>query len=342
MSSKSKPTLQDVARLAGVSSMTASRALSRPERVAAQTRERIQQAVQALGYVPNLTASSLITRRSGIIGALITTVTNPILAATLEVLQKGLSEAGYHLLIGETRFARDQEMHLLRAFLGRQLDGLILAYGYHSTETLELLRSAQTPLVELWDLPEGDSPREPLGHVVGFSNWRAGALVGEHLVAAGYRRPAFFGYDDERENLRWQGFRQAVLGGLGVEPLRFKTSAVPQIEDGIEAIEGYRQGRLQFDAAFFTNDMPALGALSSCLRHGIAIPDSIGICGFGDMAIASALYPALTSVHIPAERVGMATVELLRRAIEQPDDDKAEWRDVGCRLVVRESTRPPR
>lgn len=332
-----KPTVQDVARLAGVSGMTVSRALSKPELVSQATRERIDLAVRELGYVPNLAASALVTRRSGVVGALITTITNPILATTIEILQQGLSKAGLHMLIGETRFSPEEETKMLRAFLGRQLDGLILAYGYHTPETYELLAAARIPVIELWDLPEGDNPRQPVGQVVGFSNWEAGAAAGRHLVDAGYQRPAFFGFDDARENLRWQGFRHAVMHGLGFEPLRFNTSAIPHIDDGVDVIERYARGELEFDGAFFTNDMPAIGALFSCQRKGIDVPGELGICGFGDLPIARVATPTLTSVRIPAEQVANSTVELLTQMIKG-DDLGVRQVDVGCELIAREST----
>ncbi|MDH4873487.1 LacI family DNA-binding transcriptional regulator [Pseudomonas sp. BN515] len=338
MSTRNKPaTLHDVAQLAGVSGMTVSRALSKPDMVSERTRQKVEQAVRELGYVPNLAASQLVTRRSGIIGALITTITNPILAATIEILQQGLARAGYHLLIGETRFSQEEEGKLLRAFLGRQLDGLILAYGYHAPETLELLQSTDIPLIELWDLPEGDVPRTPVGQVVGFSNWAAGAAAGRHLVECGYRKPAFFGFDDERENLRFAGFRQAVVDGLGIEPLRLNTSPVPHIDDGVDVIQRFARGEVDCDGAFFTNDMPAIGAIFTCQRLGIRVPDELGICGFGDLPIARVATPSLTSVRIPAERVANATVELLCQRIR----GEGEWDalvDVGSELVAREST----
>ncbi|BAU74611.1 LacI family DNA-binding transcriptional regulator [Metapseudomonas furukawaii] len=337
MTTKSKPTLQDVARLAGVSGMTVSRALTKPDKVSDQTRQRIEQAVRELGYVPNLAASQLVTRRSGIIGALITTITNPILATTIETLQQGLARAGFHLLIGETRFSQEEEGKLLRAFLGRQLDGLILAYGYHSVETLELLQGTDIPLIELWDLPEGDAPREPVGQVVGFSNWAAGAAAGRHLVDCGYRRPAFFGYDDERENLRFAGFREAVMAGLGVEPLRLNTSPVPHIDDGVDVVQRIARGEIDCDGAFFTNDMPAIGALFTCQRLGLSVPGQLGICGFGDLPIARVATPSLTSVRIPAEQVANATVDLLCQRIRGEGEAHAQV-DVGCELIAREST----
>ncbi|SFT99955.1 LacI family DNA-binding transcriptional regulator [Pseudomonas marincola] len=334
---KNKPTVQDVARLAGVSGMTVSRALSKPELVSEETRNRIEQAVRELGYVPNLAASALVTRRSGVVGALITTITNPILATTIEILQQGLSKAGLHMLIGETRFSPEEETKMLRAFLGRQLDGLILAYGYHTPETLTLLQAARIPVVELWDLPEGDEPRTPVGQVVGFSNWAAGAAAGQHLVDCGYQRPAFFGYEDARENLRWQGFRQAVVEGLGIEPLRYNTSAIPHIDDGVAVIERYVRGELEFDGAFFTNDMPAIGALFTCQRNGIDVPGELGICGFGDLPIARVASPALTSVRVPAELVANTTVELLTQQIKG-EGVGAMLNDVGSELIAREST----
>lgn len=318
--------------------MTVSRALSKPDVVSSVTRRKVEEAAAQLGYVPNLTAMALITKRSGMIGALMTTITNPILATTIEKLQQGLAAKGYHLLIGETVFSHDQETHLLRAFLGRQLDGLILAYGYHNEETLALLRGADIPVVELWDLPEGPLPRQPVGHVVGFSNWAAGLAAGHHLVEQGYKRPGFFGFDDEREECRWQGFRQAVLEGLGIEPFRFKTSPIPSLDDGTKVIELYIRNEIPCDSLFFTNDMQAIGALYSCQRQDIKVPQTLGICGFGDLPIAHVSAPSLTSVRIPADKVASLTVELLDQQIRGEEVTTTPI-DVGCELIARESTR---
>ncbi|MCY1453759.1 HTH-type transcriptional regulator GntR [compost metagenome] len=125
--------------------------------------------------------------------------------------------------------------------------------------------------------------------------------------------------------------------GLGIEPLRLNTSPVPHIDDGVDVIQRFARGEIDCDSAFFTNDMPAIGALFTCQRLGIEVPGELGICGFGDLPIARVAMPSLTTVRIPAEHVANATVELLCQRIR----GEQAWEalvDVGSALVAREST----
>jgi LacI family gluconate utilization system Gnt-I transcriptional repressor len=160
--------MEDVARLAGVSAITVSRALRHPEKVANETRDRITSAIRTLGYVPNLTAASLASNRSGIIAAIIPTVTNSIFADTVQGMSDRLRREGYQLLLGNTGYSVEEESALVSAFLARRPDGIILTGARHTPTTREMLADANLPVVETWDLAV-----EPIDMMVGFSNFEA-------------------------------------------------------------------------------------------------------------------------------------------------------------------------
>ena len=137
-------------------------------------------AIRKIGYVPNLTASSLASNQSRVIGAILPTIDNAIFAETVRGPADTLSHAGYQLLLGQSGYAPEQEEALVLAFLGRQVDGLVLTGGLHSKIVRNSLRQNSAPVVETWDLPA-----KPLDMVAGFSNFAAGRAVGAYLLETG-------------------------------------------------------------------------------------------------------------------------------------------------------------
>ena len=178
-----KPTMQDVARLAGVSTMTVSRVLTDPGVVAEETRERVQRAVEQLGYVPDKVAGSLSSRRTGFIAAILPTLTNANFADTAHGLTEVLRRAGYQLLIGYTMYSLAEEERLIRAMLARRPEALVLTGATHTKLATQLLHAAGIPIVEIWDLPA-----TPIDHAVGFSNREVGRMAARHLLGLGHRR----------------------------------------------------------------------------------------------------------------------------------------------------------
>ncbi|CAN0422206.1 unnamed protein product, partial [Phaeothamnion confervicola] len=160
--------MEDVARLARVSMITVSRAINQPDKVAPKTRARIEAAIARLGYVPNLTAGSLASNRSRIIGAIVPTIDNSIFAETVRGLSEKLEAAGYQLLLGQTAYRENAEESLVTAFLGRRVDGMVLTGVRHSAATVKRLRAAGVPIVETWDLT-----KRPIDMLAGFSNREA-------------------------------------------------------------------------------------------------------------------------------------------------------------------------
>lgn len=323
--------MSDVARLAGVSMITVSRAIRESERVLPATLARIEAAIRSSGYVPDLTAGSLASRRSRIIGAIVPTIDNSIFAETVRGLSAALEPAGYQLLLGQTAYQANAEEALVTAFLGRRVDGMVLTGVRHSAATVKRLRAAGIPVVETWDLT-----KKPIDMLAGFSNRDAGHAIGAYLCGKGYRDFGFVGGADERTRARHDGFAAALRGTAGTTLLRLELPSASSFAGGREAIARLLAAPVPPRAVFFSNDALALGGLMECHRRGLKVPQDIAIAGFADLDIAAESFPALTSVHVGSRRIGAEAAALLLarlagQAVERP------LRDLGFAVIARES-----
>lgn len=328
------PTMQDVAQRARVSPMTVSRVLNEPDKVAPETRERVRAAITELGYVPDRLAGGLSSRRSGLITALVSTLTNSIFAPTIDGLTTTVRQAGYEVLLGSTDYSMASEEALISAALSRRPDGLLLTGTIHTDAARQLLQNAGVPVVETWDLP-----KEPLDMAVGFSNLEAGRAMTQALQGYGYRRIAFIGSgseQDTRGRLRHEGYREALARSRADDPIFVKTREGPSISDGAQAMARLLETHPEADAVFCGSDAIAAGALLECRRRGVAVPGRLAIAGFGDFEIAPETALDLTTVRIPGHDIGERAGEMLIAAIEGERVDPAVI-DVGFEIVRRSS-----
>ncbi len=329
-------TLADVAAAAGVSAQTVSRTVRDPESVAEETRERVERAIAATGYVRNLAASNLASNRSRTVAAVLPQINASVFAETVQAFSAALAPHGYQIFVGSTDYRPDQEEELVRSFLGRRPDGVLMVGTEHTARTRALLAAAAVPVVETWGWTE-----DPLDLLVGFSNAAATAALVAHLVERGRRRITFAGRQrpgDSRAAQRLAGYTGAVRDLLGAEPRTVDAGDRPATMDtGVELLDAVLERHPDSDAVVFASDVYAAGALLACVRRGLAVPGRLAIAGFGDFEIAHHLVPALTTVAVPNAEVGtLAAQLLLDRMAGRPVD--APSRDVGFRLVVREST----
>ncbi len=323
--------MADVARLAGVSMVTVSRAINEPQKVAPATLARITAAIERIGYVPNLLAGSLASKRTRIVAALVPTIANSIFSETVQGMSDVLAGEHYQLLIGQTGYDAAVEHGLVTAFVGRRVDGLILTGIDHSKATRQQLLRVDMPVVETWDLTPS-----PIDCVVGFSNRDAGQAMTRYLLGRGYRRIAFVGGADDRSISRREGWRAALAAaGLGEGPwLELPPPAT--VVAGREAIDALIARAPDLRAVFFSNDALALGALLQCQRRGWAVPDRIAIAGFTDTELAAEFNPALTTVHVRGREIGELAARTVLARIEGRGDLNAVV-DVGYSIVGRAS-----
>ena len=323
--------MADVARLAGVSIITVSRVINTPEKVAPATRAKIDAAIANIGYLPNLTAGSLASSRTRIIGAIVPTIDNSIFAETVRGLSETLARAGYQLLLGQTAYVEHAEEALVAAFLGRRVDGLVLTGVNHSALTLKRLRSAGVPVVETWDIPA-----RPIDMVAGFSNFDAGRGIARYLCAQGYRTLGFAGGTDDRTLSRLAGFQSGAKRQRGVRVVALSVPAGASFGGGREALLRLIENRPRPDAIFFSNDALAVGALMACRRLGLRVPEDIAIAGFADLEIASEVEPRLTTVQVRSRTIGeVAATLLLTRLAGHPVAQPIH--DLGYVVVPRAS-----
>ncbi|MDZ3991493.1 LacI family DNA-binding transcriptional regulator [Pseudomonas sp. Teo4] len=330
-------TLAEVARAANVSAISVSRYFNQPEQVSPPLRERIQAAVQALGYVPNLVAGGLASARGRIVGMVIPNISGPIFAQTIQAFSDTLSRHGYQLLLASSYFSEEQEESAVRAFLGWSPAALVVTSRFHSPATEKMLADAEVPVVEIWDYcPE----RAPLQ--VGFLHHQVGLQACRYLLGKGHRRIAFVqnsAAGDLSALERRDGYSQA-LREVGLEPWVFVPSAdCAPFEAGKQAMEALMRRTPRPEAIIFANDNLAAGALLAGQRAGLRLPEDMAIMGFGDYAFADMLMPSLTTLRPPSREIGeVAALRVLQHlgAVEH-DGEVPRLNLLQCQLVARES-----
>jgi LacI family transcriptional regulator, gluconate utilization system Gnt-I transcriptional repressor len=331
---RGKVRIEDVAELANVSAITVSRVLRTPAIVAEETRRRVDEAVERLGYVPNLAAGTLASLKSRLVAVIVPTLRSSVYADTIQGLSDELSTAGYHLMVGYSGYAADLELSVLRAFLGRQPDAVVLTGVEHSPALRRLLRKRRLPTVEIWDLVN-----DPVDVAVGFDNVAAGGCVADHLAKAGVTRPAVLGSDPSREaraGKRLAGFEARCRA------LHLRAPIVEPLIDGMspeEAEAGFRRlvaRAPDIDGLFCLNDALAVAALMEARRLSIDVPHRMRIAGFGDFDLAAHVTPRLTTVRVPGYEMGRRAA---RRLLERAEGARRGVRveDLSFELVVRES-----
>lgn len=333
-------TLHDVAQAAGVSVITASRALGNPALVSPATIERVQQAAAATGYIPNLLAGGLKSRRSNTIAALVPVISVPQFLPTIRALTDELDREGYQLLLGQIGYDRVREQALLDAMLGRRVDGIVVA-GLLSTPSRKASAAAQSPtarlrqldipVVETWDLST-----KPLDTVVGFSHRKVGRAVAEFFRTKGWQRVAIATADDERALQRRDGF----VAAFGRDVPAYVLPAPSSMAAGRAALAELLRHELKLQAVFCSSDGLAEGVLTEARARGLRVPQQLAVCGFGDADFAAHLVPSLTTVQVDGAEIGRLAAQLI---VKRCRGEAVPQRvvDVGFRVIERESTGGP-
>lgn len=308
-------TMGDVARHAGVGKITVSRALRTPGKVSPQTLERIETAVAELGYVLDETAAALSSQRSRIVGALVSTLEQPVFANTIRGLNDGLSEGGLQLLLASTQYLPETEAGLISTLLGRRPEALVLTSSEHTEASRNRLIAADIPTVEIWELPE-----HPICAAVGFSNREAGREITRHLIESGRREIAFVGVDrpgDTRARLRLAGYHDVIAGHQPARVLFQPAEAGMTGPDfGARGLGELRRRWPEVDAVVCVSDALAIGAWSEAMRLGLSVPESLAITGFGDFDYAGGSGIGLSTIRIDGDKIGRAAADLICHASE--------------------------
>jgi LacI family gluconate utilization system Gnt-I transcriptional repressor len=295
--------------------------------------------VDQLGYVPDLVAGSLSSRRTKFVGLILPTLTNSNFADTAQGLAEALGES-YQLLIGYTLYKASEEERLVRSLLARRPQGIVVAGTLHTASTRRMLLNAGIPVVEIWD-----APGAPLDRSVGFSNFEAGRAAARHLLSLGLRRIAAIGSEaegdrrDARGEARLQGFA-AALREEGVETgtiLRHGAAPVSYAH-GATAMKLLLRDMPEVEGVFAVSDGSAFGALMECRRQGIEVPGRISLMGFGDFEVGRECEPAISTIRVDAKGIGTRTGQLLRELIDGKGAEAPASVDLGIEIVPRGTT----
>lgn len=328
-----KVTLSDVAALAGVAPMTASRAINQPELVSALLRERVEKAVQELGYVPNRAARALASAQSKVIVVLVPSLSNAVFTAVLAGVQDALDPCNYQILIGNTRYSDAEEEKLLATYMQSNPDGILLCGLTHSPRVQQMLATSRVPVVSMMDLSN-----EPDAMSVGFSQVDAGYTMTRYLIDKGRKRIGYMAAQlDERTMKRAEGYRKAMQeAGLADPALEMMCPEPSTIALGAELLGRMLSNMPGLDAIFCCNDDLAHGAIFQCQRRGIKVPEQLAICGFNDLPASAWMKPSLTTIGTPRYQTGFEAAKLLLESI-RGNELPARRIDLGFTLVTRES-----
>jgi LacI family gluconate utilization system Gnt-I transcriptional repressor len=327
-------TMADVARAAGVSAITVSRALRTPDKVQPALRARIQDTCDRLGYVPNHAASALASARSRTIVVLIPSLSNVVFVDILAGVKEVLDAHAHHMHIGLTGYSAEAEETLLRTYLQHSPDGLILTGVDHRPGVWKLLNALKIPTVHTIETLAGDD-----GLSVGFSQFDSGYAAGRHLVDRGYRSIGIIGAQlDPRSLRRCEGCRQALRDAGMYDPaLEIMTPSKSSLSLGAALLEAMLRDHPECDGLFFCNDDLAQGAVFQCGRLGIDVPARMGLMGFHDFSGTAWTSPPLSTIATPRYEIGRSAATMLMNVLEGQPNPRRHL-DLGFRLVQRETT----
>lgn len=324
------PTLEDVALAAGLSAMTVSRAINKPQQVRPKTVEKVLAAVKSVGYIPNALAGGLASRRSRLIAVVVPQINNAMFVDTIQALNDALFRQGYSMLLCVSGYGQEEEAEIVATLLSRRPDGLVLTGIFHSSALRKVILQTGIPVVEIWDMTP-----TPLDMLVGFSHEKVGFQTGLWLAKKGYHHPALVWTDDVRALQRRRGLEEA-LHQQGITIAESVTVSLPAVmQAGRQAFASIVQ-QIQSDIIVCSSDTLAQGVLIEAQSRNMSVPDEVAVMGFGDLTFAAWHHPAITTVRIDRQGIGLRAAEALVQRLAGNMQTPATV-DVGFDIVERDS-----
>ncbi len=332
--------IRDVAKRAGVSIATVSRAVNRITSVDPELAKRVWKAVEEVGYVPNPQARALVSGRSKMLGLIVSEITNPFFPELVQEFENLAVAQGYEVMIGSTNYEPVRTEMLIRRMLQRNVDGVaVMTFGIEEDLVKKLVESEfplvfvdagpKLPNIRVLKVNYGGGIREAVQHLAALGHRNIAFITGPlRLRSAAARRDAFLSSMDE----------------LGLEvPSEHIVEGDHTMEGGMAAMEGLVASAELPTAVLCSNDMTAIGVFHALYRTTYKVPEDISVVGFDDIHLAQFMLPPLTTVQMSCKDLATAAVQALRAGIE-PDHPRAaqkEW-PISTRLVVRQSSAFPR
>jgi LacI family transcriptional regulator, repressor for deo operon, udp, cdd, tsx, nupC, and nupG len=333
---KPNPTVQDVARVAKVSTATVSRALSNPERVSKETRGRVVKAVEKTGYVLNHAARNLRRQQSGTIVALVPDIGNSHFSNILQGIESVCAERDLKVLIADTRKPSMAQAKLNDYFSKNNYDGIVTLDGHMSLSEIK----AANPKLPLM-VTAGEWSDDPTVPIAVVNNLLGAELAVSHLLEYGHRDIGLVtGLLNHRPGKdRLEGFR-ATLESADIDPSEaWIFEGDYRLDSGQAAAESWLKLPRRPTAVFCASDLIAFGFISALHEAGIKIPEDVSVAGFDDLDIAGHFVPSLTTVHQPRRAIGSLAARHLLSLLDGVRPDEKDFQ-LDPWLVVRKSTAP--
>lgn len=331
---RSRTTIRDVAALAGVSHQTVSRVINQSEQVTVETRERVNAAIEELGYHPSRLAQSMVTQKTHTIGLVVVDITNPFFFEVARGVQDMALTKGYNVFVCNTDDDPQREQDMLTLLASQEVDGVILATVSSPEEELLAFAQNYKPLVVI-----NRDIQHPKASLVSVDILKGANLAVEHLIERGHRNIAMLSHKGHKpdEMRRVRGYRETLLAH-GITPNEeWLVLAPPNLTGGYEATQSLLKEHPEITAIFTYNDLMAIGALRGCHDLGLAVPQDCAIMGFDDIKFSEMMQPSLSSISFDKYLVGEMAMKRLFEMFDAPDRVHEPIR-LDVDLVVREST----
>jgi len=331
--------IRDIARAAGVSHTTVSRALRDSPLISLEVRHQLQQLAREMGYTPNAVAQSLKARQTHTIGLIVTTIADPFVGRVVRGIEAVAQDAGFGLLLSVSNNDPEQEIAAMEIFHRRRVDGLIIAAARLSAAQAD--RAARITIPTVLINPQAETPYEQF-HTLAVNDYSGAQMATQYLLALGHHAIGYIGAGNRpgSNRARLAGYRDA-LRAAGIAPQEAWVRIAPadhryhsdDVSDGQALLPDVLAAGVS--AIFCYNDMLAMGVALACRERGIAIPEQLSIMGFDDIELAAYVTPALTTIHQPKLRLGQLAMEMLLRLLKNEPVENAV---LPTELVAREST----
>ena len=299
--------IKDIAKAAGVSHSTVSRALADSPLVAQETKQRIQHIAREMGYTPSAIARGLVTKRTATIGLVVTTIADPFIAEVARGVEETALDHGYNVILCGCNAEPERELACVRTLREKRVDGIVVTSSRVGSLYVPLLEELGVPIVLINSQHEGNYV-----YSVRTDNLTGGRLAGEYLLSLGHRHIAYIaGPSGAHSSIeRLKGCRSALQErGLGI-PDEWIAPGDGQVEGGYAAISTLLQRSPRPTAIFCYNDMTAIGALRAIKAAGLHVPDDLSLIGYDDIAFAAFVDPPLTTVAQDKYTLGQQAMSL--------------------------------
>lgn len=334
--------IEDIARAAGVSHSTVSRALRDSSMISSSVRERIQQLARDMGYTPNIIAQSLQNQQTNTVGLVVTSIADPFYVDILSGVEEVAQPAGISVFLSISHNEPEQEMIAIETFHRRRVDGILVASSRISGEYATRLQAINVPTILINN--HAEEQYDALQSVT--VDDREGAQIAtEHLLGLGHRTIGYLGAHNRPKSnqRRFEGYSDALrAAGIVISPERIVTAftAGMELQDDVMVTQALFGRLLQSDvtAVFCYNDMMAIGGLLACREQGIEVPRDLSIIGFDDIDLTRYVWPPLTTIHQPKRRMGQRAMQML---LDVQAGKSVQNQILSTSLVERASTSVP-